>query len=126
MSRPEFNTTLSPSARAMPRSGVESVKITHQRHLDTRIMTHLLKFAAVAMLGLLLTGCFGESKADILKKAKGVETTEQLEAAPGKPDEVDKIGPLEQWRYEASDGNVVFAIVAGKVTLEATSDKAKN
>jgi hypothetical protein len=110
----------------MPRSCVESVNITYQRHLDNLIMTHLLKFAAVAMLGLFLTGCFGESKADILKKAKGADTSEQLEAALGTPDEVDKLGPLEKWSYEASDGKVVFAIVAGKVTLEATEDKAKN
>jgi hypothetical protein len=89
-------------------------------------MAHLFKLAMVAMLGLLLTGCFGESKADILKKAKGADTTEQLEAALGKPDEVDKLGPLEQWSYEASDGKVVFAIVASNVTLKATSDKAKD
>ena len=49
-----------------------------------------------------------------------------LVSALGKPDEVDKLGPLEQWTYEASDGKVVFAIVGGKVTLEATADKDKN
>ena len=89
-------------------------------------MRHPLKLFAAIALALFLTGCFGESKADILKKAKGAETTEQLEAALGRPDEVDKLGPLEQWSYEASDGKVVFAIVAGRVTLEATADKAKN
>jgi PBP1b-binding outer membrane lipoprotein LpoB len=89
-------------------------------------MRQSFKVIATLALALFLTGCFGDTKADILKKAKGVDTTEQLEAALGKPDEVDKIGPLEQWTYEASDGKVVFAIVAGKVTLEATQDKAKN
>lgn len=89
-------------------------------------MSHPLKFIAAITLALFLTGCFGDTKADILNKAKGVETSEQLEAALGKPDEVDKLGPLEQWSYDASDGKVVFAIVAGKVTLEATADKSKN
>ena len=89
-------------------------------------MRHPLKLFTAITLALLLAGCFGESKADILKKAKGADTTEQLEAAIGKPDEVDKLGPLEQWSYKATDGKVVFAIVAGKVTLEATQDKPKN
>jgi hypothetical protein len=89
-------------------------------------MWHPLKIVAACTLALLLTGCFGESKADILNKAKGATTTEQLEAALGKPDEVDKIGPLEKWSYDANDGRVVFAIVAGNVTLEATTSKDKN
>jgi hypothetical protein len=89
-------------------------------------MRHSVKVIAALVLALFLTGCFGESKADILKKAKGVETADQLEAALGKPDEVDKLGPLEKWSYEASDGTVIFAIVSGTVTLEATADKAKN
>ncbi len=89
-------------------------------------MRQFLKlFAALAFVSF-LSGCFGDSKADILKKAEGADTTAQLESALGKPDEVDKLGPLEQWTYEASDGKVVFAIVGGKVTLEATADKDKN
>jgi hypothetical protein len=92
----------------------------------SRAMWYPLKFLAPIILALFLTGCFGDTKADILKKAKGAETTEQLEAALGPPDEVDKLGPLEQWSYEASDGKVVFAIVAGRVTLEATADKSRN
>lgn len=89
-------------------------------------MRQSLKLLAALALASLLAGCFGDSKADILKKAKGAETSDQLESALGAPDEVDKLGPLEQWSYEASDGKVLFAIVGGKVTLEATSDKAKN
>lgn len=89
-------------------------------------MRRFLNLFAALALASLLAGCFGESKADILKKAEGADTTAQLEAALGAPDEVDKLGPLEQWTYEATDGKVVFAIVGGKVTLEATADKAKN
>jgi len=89
-------------------------------------MRRFLNLFAALALASLLAGCFGESKADLLKKAEGVDTTAQLEAALGAPDEVDKLGPLEQWTYEATDGKVVFAIVGGKVTLEATADKAKN
>lgn len=38
-------------------------------------MTNLFKLAMVPMLGLFLTGCVGETKVDILKKAKGAVTT---------------------------------------------------
>ncbi len=60
-------------------------------------MRHSVKLLATLAMVLFLAGCFGDTKADILKKAKGADTVEQLEAALGKPDEVDKIGPLEQW-----------------------------
>ncbi|MDA0340278.1 MAG: hypothetical protein O3B74_01615 [Proteobacteria bacterium] len=89
-------------------------------------MRQLFTLTVVGTLALFLTGCFDDSKADILKKAKAAETSEQLESALGKPDDVSKLGPIEQWTYEASNGTVVFSIVAGDVTLKTTSDKAKD
>ncbi|MBT5267483.1 MAG: hypothetical protein HOL85_21820 [Rhodospirillaceae bacterium] len=72
---------------------------------------------------LALAGCLQEKKADLIDKSKGIETVAELEKALGKPKEVSKIGPLEQWIYEASDGKLVFSIVAGRVALEHTEDK---
>ena len=44
----------------------------------------------------------------------------ELEQALGKPSDISKLGPVEQWTYKASNGTVVFLIVADKVTLQAT------
>jgi len=75
----------------------------------------LVAIAAVAVLG-----CGPPSQHDILKKAEGLETKQELEAAIGAPAEVDKFGPLEKWTYRASDGEVEFVITGDKVALEST------
>ncbi|MGF1594566.1 MAG: hypothetical protein ACFCUW_14880 [Kiloniellaceae bacterium] len=78
----------------------------------------------VALLGLLLlAACFEPSKGDILKKAQGVSTRADLEAALGSPSDVSKIGPLERWTYKASDGAVIFLLAGDRVTFEATADR---
>lgn len=71
---------------------------------------------------LLLAACFAPSKADLLKKAKGASTRDELEAALGEPSDVSKLGPIEKWTYKASDGSVVFVLAGDTVTLEATED----
>jgi len=50
-----------------------------------------------------------------------------LERALGKPDDITKLGPVETWRYKASNGEVIFLIVGDDVTLQAAggSDTAK-
>ena len=78
----------------------------------------------VALLGLvLLTACFAPSKADLIKKAKGVKSRAELESALGEPSEVSKLGPIEKWTYVASDGKVVFVLAGDTVTFEATADQ---
>lgn len=77
-------------------------------------------FALLTLL--LLAACFAPSKADLLKKAKGVSTRAELEAALGEPSDVSKLGPIEKWSYKASDGTVVFVLAGDTVTLEATED----
>jgi hypothetical protein len=73
------------------------------------------------LLGVLaLTACFAPSKADLIKKAKGVSTRAELEAALGEPSDVSKLGPLEKWTYQASDGKVVYVLAGDTVTLEVT------
>ena len=42
-----------------------------------------------------------------------------VEQALGKPSDISKVGPVEQWTYNASNGTVVFLIAADKVTLQA-------
>jgi hypothetical protein len=84
-----------------------------------RLTRNLLALACV----LLVAACFAPSKADLLKKAKGVGSRAELEAALGEPSEVSKIGPIEKWTYVASDGTVVFVLAGDTITFEATGDR---
>ncbi len=86
----------------------------------TRVMAGML--AGVCLVAL-LAGC-GRSKEDLIAKSRGVSTRAELEQALGKPSDISKLGPVEQWTYKASNGTVVFLIVADKVTLQATGGDA--
>jgi hypothetical protein len=66
----------------------------------------------------LLTGC-SRTKEDIVEKARSASTRAELERALGKPSDIAKLGPVEQWTYKASNGSVVFLIVGDTVTLQA-------
>ena len=68
-----------------------------------------------------LAAC-GQSKYDILEKAESAETKQELKEALGSPDDVSKLGPLETWTYDASDGRVEFLITGDSVALKSTSD----
>ncbi|MCR9073369.1 MAG: hypothetical protein NXI18_16895 [Alphaproteobacteria bacterium] len=83
------------------------------------------RLATALALGaaLLLSACFQDSKAEIAKKAENVSTVDDLRAALGEPDELNKAGPIEEWIYDASDGSVRFPILAGKVGPMVTGDK---
>ena len=83
------------------------------------------RLATIAVLAstLLLAACFQDTKADIAKKAEAASTVEELRAALGEPDELNKAGPLEEWIYDASDGTVRFPIIAGKVGPMVTGGK---
>jgi len=79
--------------------------------------------AAVALaLPLFLAACGDPEKADILKKAEGIEDKAKLESALGKPTEVSKLGPIERWTYKAKDGSVTFTITGSTVALSNTGD----
>ena len=84
----------------------------------SRMISLLLAFAAVAVLG-----CGPPSQHEILKQAEAVETKQELEAAIGAPDEVDKLGPMEKWTYRASEGDVEFVITGDKVKFKSTKDR---
>jgi hypothetical protein len=82
--------------------------------------TMLVWLLAVALVG----GC-GRSKEDLVEKSRGASTRAELERALGKPSDIAKLGPVEQWTYKASNGTVVFLIiVADKVTLQAAGGGA--
>lgn len=74
-------------------------------------------FVAFATL-LLVAACGNPTKQDLIGKAENVKTKTELQNALGDPDELNKVGPVEQWIYKASDGTVVFLITGDSVTLK--------
>ncbi|MCR9176516.1 MAG: hypothetical protein NXI19_11025 [Alphaproteobacteria bacterium] len=78
---------------------------------------------AMLVLTVLLTACFQETKDDLIQKAEGVQSKQQLRELLGNPDGVDKLGPIEKWTYTARDGTVIFPIIADKVGPSMTGPK---
>ncbi len=72
----------------------------------------------------LLPGC-GRGKEDLVDRARDVKTRAELERALGRPDDIQKLGPLETWTYKARNGQVVFMIVGDQVTLQAASGEGR-
>lgn len=81
----------------------------------TRTVAAMLAWTLAAGL---IVGC-GRSKEDLIEKSRDAGTRAELEKALGKPSDITKLGPVEQWTYKAANGNVVFLIVGDKVTLQA-------
>ena len=79
--------------------------------------------AALAALVLGAAGCGPPTKHDLLTKAEGIETRQELEAALGAPDDRNALGPIETWKYVATDGEVVFLIVGDRVRFEAAGSE---
>jgi hypothetical protein len=86
-----------------------------------------LRALVCASLVLALVACGRGTKEDIVAKARDVSKRAELERVLGKPDDISKLGPVETWRYQASNGEVIFLIVGDDVTLQAAGrgDKAK-
>ena len=80
-----------------------------------RVVAGMLVWVFAAGLAI---GC-SRSKEDLVEKSCNVSTRAELEQALGKPSDISKVGPVEQWTYNASNGTVVFLIAADKVTLQA-------
>ncbi|MBI2525241.1 MAG: hypothetical protein HYV93_04595 [Candidatus Rokubacteria bacterium] len=78
-----------------------------------------------AAVVLVLAGCGDPSKEDLVRKAREVSTRAELEKTLGKPSDITKLGPVEQWTYRASNGQVVFVIVGDRVTLQAAGGSEK-
>jgi hypothetical protein len=89
----------------------------------SRVTTTML----VWLLAAALVGGCSRSKEDLVAKSRGASTRAELEQALGKPSDITKLGPVEQWTYKASNGSVVFLIVGDKVTLQAAGpDEGKD
>jgi len=85
----------------------------------TPMRRSMVRGVASALSVLLLAACGSPTKEDLVQKARDVSTRAELEKALGKPSDITKLGPLEQWTYKASNGQVVFIIVGDTVTLQA-------
>jgi|SRR5262245_3023774 len=86
---------------------------------EERTMRSVMTAVLLWMLATgLATGC-SRTKEDILEKSRGITVRADLERALGKPSDINKLGPVEQWTYKASNGTVVFLIVGDTVTLQA-------
>lgn len=81
--------------------------------------------AALAALVLGAAGCGPPTKHDLLTKAEGIETKQELEAALGAPDDRSKLGPIETWKYLASDGEVVFLIAGDRVRFQTAGNEGQ-
>jgi hypothetical protein len=88
----------------------------------SRLTTTMLVWLLAAAL---LAGC-SRTKEDIVEKARSVSTRAELERALGKPSDIAKLGPVEQWTYKASNGTVAFLIVGDTVTLQAAGSGPDN
>lgn len=73
----------------------------------------------VWLVAVTLLGSCSRSKEDLVEKSRSASTRAELERALGKPSDIAKLGPVEQWTYKASNGTVVFLIVGDQVTLQA-------
>ena len=76
------------------------------------------RIALASCLAFSLAACGEPSKGEIIEKAESADTKSKLEDALGKPDDVSKLGPIERWTYNASDGQVIFIITGETVALE--------
>jgi hypothetical protein len=55
-----------------------------------------------------LLACGRPTKEALLDRARDIATRSQLESALGRPDNIEKLGPVEVRTYEAANGELVF------------------
>ncbi len=87
-------------------------------------MTMLRTVLAAALL-LALAACGKPTKEEMLQKAGEAKKKAEVVALLGQPDDIGKIGPLEIWTYKASNGKLVFTMLAENVTLVVTEPEKK-
>ncbi len=86
-------------------------------------MNRTFRWIAISGVLLLALACARETKHGVLKKAEFVTSKAELEKILGPPDDRHKLGPIETWTYEVSDGKVTFLIAGDTVQIQATSDR---
>lgn len=90
-------------------------------------MKAVSKFATVAVIAatLALGACGEPSKQELIDKSEDAASATELEQLLGKPDNISKMGPVETWTYEASDGSVKFTITGDTVMLTRTGGSSE-
>ena len=83
------------------------------------------KLALAAGLMLAVAACGKPTKEAMLQKAGDPKYKADVVARLGQPDGIGKLGPIEIWTYRASNGSLVFTILADNVTLVATTEQNK-
>lgn len=83
------------------------------------IAVRALRLALAVPALVLLAACEEPRKEDIVEKSRGVETRAALEKKIGKPADIERLGPIELWRYRTKNGDVVFVIMGERVALQA-------
>lgn len=81
------------------------------------------QIVAVVLAGVLLAACGDPTKEEIVRKAEGIDSKQQLEKVLGQPSDIAKLGPVETWTYNAANGSVSFVIAGDRVTISSTADK---
>jgi hypothetical protein len=82
------------------------------------------KLLLAAGLMLAVAACGKPTKESMLQKAGNAKKSAEVVALLGQPDDIGKLGPLEVWTYKASNGKVIFTMLADNVTL-VVSEPAK-
>lgn len=77
----------------------------------------LARLVFLLVLPLVLIACGPPSTDETLQKSENAKTKADLQNALGRPTEIQKLGPIEQWTYKTSDGSVTFVIAGDSVTL---------
>jgi hypothetical protein len=85
----------------------------------------MVRTLLIGMVLLCLVACGRGTKEEIVTKARDISARAELERILGRPDDITKLGPVETWRYKASNGEVVFVIVGDTVTLQAAGTPEK-
>ena len=82
----------------------------------------LIRLLCLAVVAVTIVAC-EDRKEDILKKSENAKTRQQLRAVIGDPDDASKVGPMETWTYQASNGSVTFTLAGDTVMLKTTVGK---
>lgn len=83
------------------------------------------KLLLAAGLMLAVAACGKPTKESMLQKAGNAKKSAEVVALLGQPDDIGKVGPLEIWTYQASNGRVVFTMLADNVTLVVSEQGKK-
>ena len=86
---------------------------------DTAMIRNLIRLLCLTIVAVVIVAC-EDRKEDILMKSENAKTREQLREVIGDPDDVSKVGPIETWTYETSNGNVTFTLAGDTVMLQTT------